>query len=51
MNNLNMGETSGPETSNLHQRLLLSGASREQIRSKLIEMAEYYVNKTIERDA
>ena len=46
-----MGDTSGPETNNLHQRLLLSGASREQIRSKLIDMAEFYVQKTTEKDA
>ena len=42
---------SGGETKNYYHRLLLSGASREQIRIKLLELAEYYVAKTGNRDA
>ena len=37
---------SGSETTNLHQRLLLCGASREVVRDKLFDMADYYINKT-----
>ncbi len=35
----------GSETTNLHQRLLLCGASREVVRDKLFDMADYYISK------
>ena len=45
MNEMMMSQESGSETTDLHKSLLLSGPSREMIRMKLVEMAEYYIDK------
>ena len=40
-----MGPERGSETEDLYIRLLLSNASREQIREKLVQLADYYIAK------
>lgn len=46
LNSVGSSHEAGSETTNLHQRLLLSGASREVVRDKLFDMANYYIDKT-----
>ena len=41
----------GPETTQRHRELLLSGASRYDIRDKLCEMAQHYIDLTDKKDA